>query len=172
MLVVLLVMSSVVAAVMAVLAGGLLLPKRHVVERARDLPAPPDVVWSRLAQPASYAAWQRQVRRVDWLTDAPMQWREFTTDGAFTWACTTCDAPHVFTARVVDEDVQRRPERTLRLRAVDGGTRVTCTEVALHTNPIPRFVYRYLLRPEPQLDALLDDLARAIPAESTPASAR
>lgn len=172
MLVVLLVMSAVLATVTAVLAGGLLLPSRHVIERQREVAASLDTVWHRVATPANYATWQRHVRRTESLSDAPLRWREFTVDGAFTWQCTQVQAPHHFSARVIDDDVQRRPERAIRLEATANGTRIHCTETAVHTNPIPRFVYRYLLRPEPQLDALLDDLVRTLQAATAPTSAR
>lgn len=158
---ILLVMGAVVATVVAVLAGGLLLPSRHVVQRARHLSVPLDVAWRRVADPARYAEWQRQVRSVDVLAAQPLRWREFTIEGAFAWEAIVVEAPHRFVATSIDDDVQRRPERTVDLVASDGGTRVTCTETTLHANPITRFVYRYLLRPEPAIDALLDDLAAA-----------
>lgn len=172
MLVVLLVMSAVVAMVTAVVAGGLLLPARHVITREREVNASPDSVWARVAAPTTYATWQRHVRRIESLTESPMRWREFTVDGAFTWQCTDAQAPHRFVARVIDDDVQRQTERAVALEPTGNGTRIRCTEAAVHANPIPRFVYRYLLRPEPQLDALLDDLVRTIDAAASADSAR
>jgi uncharacterized protein YndB with AHSA1/START domain len=171
-LVVLLVMSAVVAMVTAVVAGGLLLPARHVITRERDVNASPDSVWAHVAVPTTYATWQRHVRRIESLAESPMRWREFTVDGAFTWQCTNAHAPHRFVARVIDDDVQRQPERTISLETTTHGTRIRCTEVAVHLNPIPRFVYRYLLRPEPQLDALLDDLVLALDASAAADSSR
>lgn len=159
---ILLAMGAVVATVVAVLAGGLLLPSRHVVARSRHLSVPPDVAWRRVADPARYAAWQRHVRSVDVLAAQPLRWREFTVEGAFAWEASVVEAPHRFVATSIDDDVQRRPERALHLEATDAGTRVTCTETAHHANPITRFVYRYLLRPEPAIDALLDDLAAGL----------
>lgn len=162
MIVVLLVMGAVVATVSAVLVGGLMLPRDHVVERSRVVPDDVRTVWSRLADPARYATWRRDVRSVDLLSDAPPRWREFTVDGAFAWECVQADAPARLVLRAIDDDVQRRPERRFTLHVEDRGTRVTCTESAEHRNPIPRFVYRYLLRPEPALETLLADLDRSV----------
>ena len=155
-------MGAVVATVSAVLMGGLLLPRRHVVERSCVVPDAMHSVWSHLADPARFASWRRDVRSVDLLADAPRRWREFTVDGAFAWECVQADAPATLVLRAIDDDVQRRPERRFTLHEHELGTRVTCTESAVHDNPIPRFVYRYLLRPEPALEALLADLARAV----------
>jgi hypothetical protein len=161
MIIVLLVMGAVVATVVATVAGGLLLPARHVVQRRRTVPLAIDDAWARLADPARYAAWQRRVRSVDLLATQPLRWREFTDDGALAWEAVSLDAPSRLVVRAIDDDVQRRPERVLVLEPAGGGTHVTCTEAAHHGNPITRFVYRYLLRPEPVIDALLADLARA-----------
>lgn len=155
-------MGAVVATVSAVLVGGLMLPKHHVVERACVVPDDVRTVWRHLADPARYANWRRDVRSVDLLSETPARWREFTVEGAFAWECAEADAPTHLVLRAIDDDVQRRPERRFTLHEVDRGTRVTCTESAVHHNPIPRFVYRYLLRPEPALDALLADLVRAV----------
>jgi len=161
-IVVLLVMGAVVATVSAVLVGGLMLPRHHVVERSGVVPEAAHTVWSRLADPSQYAHWRRDVRAVDLLSDEPPRWREFTVDGAFVWECVHADAPATLVLRAIDDDVQRRPERRFTLHGHERGTCVTCTESAVHDNPIPRFVYRYLLRPEPTLEALLADLARTV----------
>jgi len=54
MIVVLLVLGSVCSAFLAILAGGLMLPRQQAVSRTLTLRARPEVVWSRLADPAGY----------------------------------------------------------------------------------------------------------------------
>lgn len=162
MIIVLLVMAAVVSTVFAVVAGGLLLPSRHVVSREVPLRATPDVVWTLLADPAGYPAWQRRVDSVELLGRAPLRWREFGDEGSVAFEVTTLDAPHRFVAVAIDDDVERRPERAFELHATDDGTRVTCTERSTHANPIARFVYRYWLKPEPGIERLLTDLRRAL----------
>lgn len=155
-------MGAVVATVIGVLAGGLLLPARHVAEGSIVVRATPEAAWSLVADPARYAMWQRDVRSVDLLDTAPLRWREFSEEGAHAHEATHVHAPHRFVSEVLDDDVQRRPERVFVLEAIAEGTRVTCTESSLHVNPIARFVYRYLLRPEPAIAQRLRDLERAL----------
>ena len=162
MVIVLLVMGPVVATVLAIVAGGLLLPARHESARQRVVRATPEAVWSLVADPAGYPAWRRGVTSVDLLGRAPLRWREFGQEGAFAFEVTRLEPPHVFSAMAIDDDVMRRPLRTLTLEARADGTLVTLTEQAELRNPITRFVCRYLLRPEPAMAQCLRDLQRAL----------
>ncbi len=162
MLIVLLVMASVVSTAVAVVVGGLLLPTRHSVSHGVHLRAAPASVWSLVANPVGYAAWQRRVQTVELLDRAPLRWREFGDGGSVALEVTQLDAPVRFVAVVLDEDVTRRPERTFTLAEEDGGTRVTYTEASVHRNPVARFIYRYWLKPDHAIIRVLQDLQRTL----------
>lgn len=161
MLIVLLVLAAVFSTATAVLLGGLLLPREQVTERRRLVRASPEVVWAFVADPPGYPAWLRRVRSVDALGTRPLRWREFGEEGGVAWECLELHPPSRFRQRALDEDLARRPEREIRLEPSDDGTLVVVRETAVLANPVLRFVYRYLLRPEPGLDAFLIDLHRA-----------
>jgi uncharacterized membrane protein len=161
-LVVVLVFAVVVSASIAVLLGGLLLPREQVIERHTQLPASADAIWALLADPPGYPAWRRGVRAVDVLGTSPLRWREFGEEGGVAWQVQVREVPVLLRITATDEDLMRQPTRQFRLTAGDHGTQVSVRDTASLPNPVLRFVYRYLLRPEPALEALLADLRRAV----------
>jgi len=162
MIVVLLVLGSVCSGFVAILAGGLMLPRQQAVSRTLTVRASPEVVWSRLADPAGYPAWQRRTTSVELLGATPLRWREFGAEGSFAFEVTADEPVERFVAVAVDEDVARRPEREFLLAATPDGTCVTYTERCTLPNPISRFVFRYLWTADDTVRELLADLRRAV----------
>jgi hypothetical protein len=162
MLVVLLVLGAVSSAFLAILAGGLMLPRQQAVSRTITVRAEPDAVWSRLCEPAGYPAWQRRTSSVDVLDTTPLRWREFGAEGSFAFEVTTVAAGARFVAVALDDDVARRPEREFLVSAVPDGTSVTYTERCTLDNPISRFVFRYLWTADDTVRETLADLRRAV----------
>lgn len=162
MIVVLLVLGAVSSAFIAILAGGLMLPRQQAVSRTITVRGTAESVWSRIAEPATYPAWRTHTSSVELLGTAPLRWREFGGDGSFAFAVTD-DTPRVrFVAVAVDEDVARRPEREFLLQPVTDGTAVTYTERCTLANPISRFVFRYLWTADDTVREMLADLRRAV----------
>jgi hypothetical protein len=164
MLVVLLVLGAVSSSFLAILAGGLMLPRQHAVSRSVTMRAVPDAVWSRVADPAGYPAWQRRTSSVDVLDSTPLRWREFGAEGSFAFEVTVVEVGERFVAVALDDDVARRPEREFLMRAVPDGTSVTYTERCTLDNPISRFVFRYLWTADDSVRDTLADLRRAVEA--------
>lgn len=164
MIVVLLVLGAVCSAFLAILAGGLLLPRQQAVSRTVKVRASPAAVWARLADPAGYPAWQQRTSVVELLGSAPLRWREFGAEGSFAFEVTAEVPPQRLVAMAVDEDVARRPEREFLVTTVPEGTSVTYTERCTLPNPISRFVFRYLWTADDSVRELLADLRRAVEA--------
>jgi uncharacterized protein YndB with AHSA1/START domain len=166
MIVVLLVLGAVSSAFLAILAGGLLLPRQQAVSHSVTVRATPSVVWAHLVDPASYPLWQRRTHSVQLLGVAPRRWREFGTEGSFAFEVVS-EVPHErFVATAVDDDVARRPERAFLLTASAEGTAVTYTERCTLANPISRFVFRYLWTANESVHDLLTDLRRVVEGAS------
>ncbi len=160
--IVLFVMGAVVAVLVSMLVGGLMLPARQTVARAVRLRASPEAAWSLVADPAGYPAWRDTITSVEIEGTAPLRWREYGDDGALAFEAVTVEAPRRFTARAIDEDVARRPEREFRLVADEAGTRVEYVERTTTNNPVTRFVFRYVVRPHGAMDRTLLALATAL----------
>lgn len=162
MLVVLLVLGAVSSAFIAILAGGLMLPRQQAVSRTITVRASPARVWSRIVEPAGYPSWRRHTSSVELLGSAPRRWREFGADGSFAFEVTAEFPAERLVAVAVDDDVARRPEREFLLRAEPEGTTVTYTERCTLANPISRFVFRYLWTADDTVREMLADLRRAV----------
>jgi uncharacterized protein YndB with AHSA1/START domain len=162
MIVVLLVLGAVCSAFVAILAGGLLLPRQQAVSRTIVVAAPPATVWSRVANPAAYPAWRTHTSSVELFDTAPLRWREFGAEGSYAFEAMIEDPPERFVAMAVDEDVARRPEREFLLQAAPEGTTVTYTERCTLANPISRFVFRYLWTADDAVREMVADLRRAV----------
>lgn len=164
MIVVLLVLGAVCSAFVAVLAGGLMLPRQQAVSRTITVRASPATVWSRIAGPANYPDWRTHTASVELLGTTPLRWREFGADGSFAFEVTAETPPERFVAIAVDDDVARRPEREFLLQPAADGTTVTYTERCHLANPIARFVFRYLWTADDTVRQMLTDLRRAVDA--------
>jgi uncharacterized protein YndB with AHSA1/START domain len=162
MIVVLLVLGTACSAFIAILAGGLMLPRAQAVSRTMTVQASPDTVWDRVANPATYPAWRSHTSSVELLGTAPLRWREFGAEGSFAFEVTSTHPMERLVAVAVDDDVARRPEREFVLQPAPSGTIVTYTERCTLANPISRFVFRYLWTADDSVREMLTDLRRAV----------
>ncbi len=160
--IVIFVMGAVVAIFVAMLAGGLMLPARSAHTRTVRLRSTPDAVWSLIADPDGYPAWQDAVSSVDIDGRAPLRWREYTDDGSTAFEAATVQPPIEFAAHSLGDDASRRTERSFVLQDEDGNTVLTYTEHSNTPNPIARFIGRYVTRNRTSADRLLSELANAL----------
>lgn len=160
--IVIFVMGLVVAAFIAMLAGGLMLPARNAHTRTVRLRATPDAVWSLIADPAGYPAWQDAVSSVDIDGRSPLRWREYTDNGSTAFEAEQLQPANRFTAHSIEDDASRRTERSFVLQHQDGSTLLTYTEHSNTPNPIARFIGRYLMKQRTAADRLLAELANAL----------
>ncbi len=164
--IVIFVMGLVVAVFMSMLLGGLMLPSRQSTTRVMLVRAPADAVWSLVADPAGYHTWRDSVSSVDIEGRAPLRWREYGDDGSMAFEADDVRAPSLFAAHSLDEDTARRTERLVELADVEGGTRVSYTEHVSISNPVARFVMRYVIRTGGATQRLLTELGAALGEEA------
>ncbi len=160
--IVIFVMGLVVAVFASMLLGGLMLPRRQSITRATLVRAQPDAVWSLVADPAGYPAWRDSVSSVDVEGRAPLRWREYGDDGSTAFEANVVRAPVMFAAHSLNDDVANRTERLVELTDADGGTRVTYTENVTVSNPVTRFVTRYIIRRGGGAERWLTELGAAL----------
>ena len=142
LLVVIAVLVLIVAVVVIV---GYMLPRDHVASTAATIPAPPDSVWEALTEVRDYPRWRPGVRSVDVLsTEGALRWREKTGDGDITFERTEEQRPRRLAARITDEDLPFGGSWTYELAPEANGTRLTITERGFVTNPLFRFMSRFV----------------------------
>jgi uncharacterized protein YndB with AHSA1/START domain len=133
----------VVAAAMALI--GLLLPRDHVASTTTVIATPPDSVWQALTNVSDYPRWRSDVRSVDVLsTEGALRWRERTSQGDMTLERTEEQRPRRLVSRITDEGLPFGGTWTYELAPEADGTRLTITERGYVTNPIFRFMARFV----------------------------
>ena len=129
----------------AIVIVGLLLPRDHLASTTTRIIAPPDSVWEALVNVSEYPRWRPDVRSVDVLpTEGALRWRERGGDGAITFERAEEQRPHRLVTRIVDETLPFGGTWTYDLASDAGGTGLTITERGFVTNPLFRFMSRFV----------------------------
>ena len=137
---------GVLIAIVAVVAiVGLLLPRDHVASTTTHINAPPDSVWEAITDVRDYPRWRAGVTSVDILsTEGALRWRENGSDGPITYERTEEQRPHRIVSRIADESLPFGGSWTYQLAPESGGTNLTITERGYVTNPLFRFMARFV----------------------------
>ena len=131
----------VIAAVIVIVIGSRL-PSGHVASRSIRLARPPAEVYALLRDAASFPKWRKDVQRVEMLGAA--QFREHGSHGPVTYEVVE-DAPNrKLVTRIVDKDLGYSGSWTYDLAADGGGTLLRITENGEVSNPMFRFLSRYV----------------------------
>jgi uncharacterized protein YndB with AHSA1/START domain len=124
---------------------GLLLPRDHVASTSTRIDAPPESVWQALVNVNEYPRWRPDVRSVDILsTEGALRWREHTRQGAMTFERAEEERPRRLVSRIADETLPFGGTWTYELAPEAQGTRLTITERGYVTNPMFRFMARFV----------------------------
>lgn len=129
----------------AITVIGLLLPRDHVASTTALINAPPESVWKALVDVGEYPRWRPDVQSVDVLSaEGALRWRERTRQGAVTLERSEEQRPRRLVARIADEGLPFGGTWTYELAPEAQATRVTITERGYVTNPIFRFMARFV----------------------------
>jgi uncharacterized protein YndB with AHSA1/START domain len=165
------VVGVVVALIVLVVVIGSLLPRDHVATVSARIAAPPAKVWAAITEPDSFTAWRSDLTRVDVLPSnaGGVSWREHSKNGAMTMVMENVEPPRRMATRIVDENLPfgGRWEFDLSPDGADA-SRVTITERGWVSNPLFRFVSRFVMGHTATLDAYLRALGKHFGNEPTP----
>lgn len=152
---------------------GAALPRDHVATMSATIGAPPDKVWAALTDVASYPSWRSDVRTVDVLSAAPLSWKEHGSQGEMTFAVEVFNPPREMTARIQDKGLPFGGAWEYRVAPASDPSRsvVTITERGWVSNPIFRFVSRFVMGHHATLDMYLRALGRKFGEEIAPVRA-
>ena len=102
-------------------------------------------MWEALTNVGDYPRWRPGVRSVDALSSAgAVRWREHTSDGDITFERTEEQRPRRLGTRITDETLPFGGSWTYELAPEGSGTRLTITERGYVTNPLFRFMSRFV----------------------------
>jgi uncharacterized protein YndB with AHSA1/START domain len=170
---ILIVLAALAGLVILVTIIGATLPRDHVASMSAVIPAPQDNVWAAITDVAAYPTWRSDVKRVEIVSHppAPLSWREESGQGTMTLAVETFEPARRMVARIADQDLPFGGAWEYVL-APDGAdstrTRLTITERGFVSNPVFRFVSRFVMGHYSGIDRYLKALGRKVGAEVTP----
>ena len=141
----LIVAGVLVAVVLLVVITGALLPRNHVVRTTTVIRGTPDDVWRTIADVASAPSW-REVKTVEMLSrnGGPLRWREVSKFGPIMYEQVEAVPAQRFVSRIADTDQGFGGTWSFALAPDTGGTRVTITEDGFVSNPLFRFMSRFV----------------------------
>jgi polyketide cyclase/dehydrase/lipid transport protein len=141
----LLAVGIVVVVAICVTAIGALLPRDHVAASSVVIAASPDDIWKALTDIEQFPRWRAvsEVQRLD-SDGGPRRWREVSRFGALSFEEVQAIAPRLLTSRITDTDQGFGGTWTWEITRVPDGSRVTVTERGFVTNPIFRFLSRFV----------------------------
>lgn len=162
---------SLVALIIIVVIVGALLPRNHVASVAVRIAAPPAAVWSALVQPEAFPTWRGDVSRVEMLTSTVNgpSWREYTRNGPLTMGIERSEAPHRLATRILDENLPYGGTWEFDIAADESSaSRVMITERGWVSNPLFRFVSRFIMGHTSSMETYLRALSKHFGSEAAP----
>ena len=162
----------VVGLVVLIAIIGALLPRDHVATVTATIPASADDVWTAITNVEAFPSWRTDVQRVQVAPPqtSPKSWREYSRHGAVTMAVDISEPPRRLVVRIADKDLPFGGawEYELGRDGADvGKTRLTITERGYVSNPIFRFVSRFVMGHYGSLEAYTKSLGRKFGADVT-----
>ena len=161
----------VVGLIVLIVVIGSILPRDHVATMSARISAPPARVWATITQPDSFPMWRSDLTRVEALPAGPSgaSWREHSRNGAMTMVVESAESPKRMVTRIVDQNLPfgGRWEYDIEPDGPDA-SRVTITERGWVSNPIFRFVSRFVMGHTATIDAYLRALGKHFGSEPTP----
>ena len=156
--IIILVLGALVAVLLAVVAFGYALPVGHVASRAATLAAPPERVHAALADVERYPAWRSDVRSIEVVGRAPLQWREHGSNGSIAFEIRENTPPRKLVTHIADRTLPFGGTWTFEIAPAGTGTRVTITEHGEVYNPLFRVTSRFVFGHTATIDRYLSDL--------------
>ena len=165
----LIIAGSIVGLVLILAIVGATLPRDHVASTTAVIPSPPPAVWRAITDVASAPQW-RDVKRVEVLSTPrdTLRWREVSTFGGITYQLQEAASPRRFVTRIADTDKGFGGTWTYEIEPDANGSRVTITERGFVTNPLFRFMSRYVFGYYGAQEDYLRALGKKFGAQVTP----
>jgi hypothetical protein len=160
-----------VLAVVVVLVGlvvimaviGWLLPVGHRASRQATFPAPPEAVYATITGVQQYPAWRSKLKSVEMVSRPDkLSWREIGSDGTILFVMDEAVPARRVVTRIADDKLPFGGSWTFELTPAPAGTALRITEDGTVTNPIFRFMSRFVFGHAATITRYLEDLGRKL----------
>jgi len=147
---------------------GWLLPKNHVVTRACRYRQRPEAIWKAITDIDAMPSWREGVKSVKRLPDKNglPSWVESTSAGDIALETAESDAPRRMVSRIADPKLPFGGAWTYEIVETDSGTILRITENGYVTNPLFRFLSRFVFGHATTIELYLKSLARKFGEEA------
>jgi uncharacterized protein YndB with AHSA1/START domain len=152
---------AIASVVVLIVVIGAFLPKEHVVTRTLETRQSVEAVWEAISDFGAQPTWWKDVREVTRVEDRDGHdvWREVHDQMTLTMETIEADPPVRLVRRIVDEDLGFGGEWEYVLTPTPSGSRLTVTEHGTVSNPVFRFMGRFVVSQTATIDAYLTALA-------------
>jgi hypothetical protein len=137
---------------------GLMLPKGHRATRMARFRQPPEAVYAAITGPQD---WRPGVTVTELASNGgPRRWREQSGRWAITFEEAAADPPGLYRSRIADQDAPFSGTWTWEIAPTPDGCTCRITEEGQVSNPIFRFLSRFVIGQTKSIDAYLDALGK------------
>jgi hypothetical protein len=153
-------LAGLIAIVLLIVIIGMTLPVAHVASRKARFRQPPQVVFDAISGPGE---WRGDLAKIEPLpsVNGRQRWKEISKRGdAITFELMDSTPPLRRVTRIADENLPFSGGWTFEIAPAAGGSTLRITERGEVTNPIFRFVSRFIIGHYRTIDTYLNDLAR------------
>jgi uncharacterized protein YndB with AHSA1/START domain len=155
--------------VVVVIAVGAALPKAHTAKVRTVITAPPESVYAAIADVERATAWRSGLEKVEVLSRNPLQWRETAEWGTITFVRDEDAPPQRIVARIADESEGFGGTWTYELVESPGrGTALVITENGTVSNPVFRFLSKFVFGHYTSLETYARDLTKRFGGSTEP----
>ena len=145
-----------------VIAMGAALPKQHTARVRTLIHAPADSLFAAITDVENGTAWRSGLEKVEVLEREPLLWRETAEWGTITFVRDEAAPPSRVVTRIADESEGFGGTWTYEIAASpsQNGSTVTITEHGTVSNPLFRFLSKFVFGHHSALETYARDLAR------------
>jgi hypothetical protein len=147
---------------------GWLLPKDHTAKRSQRYRQRPEAIWAAITDIDAMPQWRQGLKGVKRLADKnglPC-WVESTTAGDIALEITESDAPRRMVCKIADPKLPFGGTWTYEIMETDHGTVLRITENGYVTNPLFRFLSRFVFGHAAAIETYLKSLAKKFGEEA------
>ena len=158
---ILFVVAAVAVIGLVVVVAGAMLPKMHSVSRTARIGLPADALYALLTDVARYQSWRPDVKTLQRLPDknGMPAWIEESNGMRIPLRFERMERPSLIVARIDTDDLPFGGTWTYRIAAGGpGSSDLTITEDGVVSNPIFRFMSRFVFGHHATIDAFLTNL--------------
>lgn len=161
---------ALVAAIALVFLIGFLLPREHTAAVRAMYHARPERVYAAIADVEAGPAWRTGMKKVEVLARDPLRWRETAEWGVITFVRDEAVPNQKIVTRIADADQGFGGTwiYVLSQPAHGAGTTLTITENGTVSNPLFRFMSRFVFGHYTSLEAYVEDLGKHLGETVTP----